>query len=245
MATRNLLCELHAHTTWSDGLLGVREVADLYGAAGFDVLAITDHVVRSTDPYLAGGGGRALSEDDFPAYLEEIERVAARARRAWGLLLVPGVELTYEHPDPAESAHAVAVGLRTFVGLEDGLDDALRSARAAGAALIGAHPYTPAAAAASSRGTARFAAEPEWAAAALDRLELCNRHDFFPWVAEARLPAVACGDFHRLEHLATWKTLVPAERDEESVVQVLRSRRPLALTLVEPAAPAAARPRAA
>jgi hypothetical protein len=26
-----LLCELHAHTTWSDGALGVRDPCDLYG----------------------------------------------------------------------------------------------------------------------------------------------------------------------------------------------------------------------
>ena len=47
MATKlaPLLCELHAHTTWSDGALSVRELADLYGRAGFDVLAVTDHSV--------------------------------------------------------------------------------------------------------------------------------------------------------------------------------------------------------
>jgi histidinol phosphatase-like PHP family hydrolase len=38
-----LLCELHAHTTWSDGALAPAELVDLYGRAGFDVLAITDH----------------------------------------------------------------------------------------------------------------------------------------------------------------------------------------------------------
>ena len=41
-----LLCELHAHTRWSDGDLELADVVDLYGRAGFDVLCITDHVVR-------------------------------------------------------------------------------------------------------------------------------------------------------------------------------------------------------
>jgi predicted metal-dependent phosphoesterase TrpH len=45
-----LLSELHAHSTWSDGDLSVREPVDLYGRSGFDVLAITDHVVRTDDP---------------------------------------------------------------------------------------------------------------------------------------------------------------------------------------------------
>ncbi len=41
-----LLCELHAHTTWSDGALSLRELVDLYGCRGFDVLAVTDHAPR-------------------------------------------------------------------------------------------------------------------------------------------------------------------------------------------------------
>jgi histidinol phosphatase-like PHP family hydrolase len=45
-----LLCELHAHATWSDGALTVPELVDLYSHSGFDVLAITDHVVRADDP---------------------------------------------------------------------------------------------------------------------------------------------------------------------------------------------------
>jgi hypothetical protein len=42
-----MLAELHAHTTWSDGALSSTQVVDLYGRAGFDVLAIRDHVVHS------------------------------------------------------------------------------------------------------------------------------------------------------------------------------------------------------
>jgi predicted metal-dependent phosphoesterase TrpH len=50
-----LLCELHAHTRWSDGDLTVAELVDLYGRNGFDVLCVTDHVVArsSSAVYLA------------------------------------------------------------------------------------------------------------------------------------------------------------------------------------------------
>ena len=47
-----LLCELHAHTRWSDGAFTVPELVDLYGRNGFDVLCVTDHVNRSDDPWL-------------------------------------------------------------------------------------------------------------------------------------------------------------------------------------------------
>jgi hypothetical protein len=147
--------------------------------------------------------------------------------------------------DPTASAHAVAVGVREWIELDDGLDAALCTARASGAALIGAHPYTLEGSASAPRTTARFATEREWAAASLDRFELCNRHDFFPWVAEERLPVVACGDFHRPEHLSTWKTLLPCAREEGAVLDYLRSDRPVSLVRFEADGAAAGAARAA
>jgi hypothetical protein len=57
----------------------------------------------------------------------------------------------------------------------------------------------------------------------VDRYELINRRQTFGWVAEAGLPAVASGDFHQLDQLATWKTVLPCRKEEEDVVQYLRS----------------------
>jgi hypothetical protein len=45
-----LRCALHAHTTNSDGELSPDELARHYERAGFDVLAITDHWVRTRQP---------------------------------------------------------------------------------------------------------------------------------------------------------------------------------------------------
>ena len=228
-----LLCELHAHTTWSDGALSLRAVVDLYGSAGFDVLAITDHVLRSPHDR------PCVHAANYHAYLEEIEAEAERARARYGLRVLPGLELTYDDPEPNRAAHALALGLRSFVSLEDGFERALARARWLGAALVGAHPYSPAVAPGAQRTTARFAAAPEWAAKAVDRFELVNRHEVFEWVARARLPVVATGDFHRRDHLATWKTLLPCPPDEEAIVEHLRSGRRVDLTRVEPLATAA------
>jgi len=52
------------------------------------------------------------------------------------------------------------------------------------------------------------------------------------------MPVVANGDFHRPEHLATWKTLIPAERTQDAVLDYLRSRDPVALTPFRPPAEA-------
>jgi predicted metal-dependent phosphoesterase TrpH len=201
--TTPLLCELHAHSAWSDGDLTLTDLVDLYGRNGFDVLCVTDHV-------------------------------------------------TYDDDEPLNAAHAVAVGLRTFVEMDDGFERALTHARSAGAALIAAHPYDvdssfgqrrraePDGALGATRGavraTARWAAGGHALADLVDRYELVNRRDVFPWVAEAGLPGVASGDFHRLEHLNTWKTLLPCARTERDVVDYLRSGMPVYLVdLAEPA----------
>ena len=81
---RPLLCELHAHTTWSDGALSIHELVDLYGRCGFDVLAITDHVVRGAEPL------------DFDAYLTEIDAEAGASSSA-----------------PASRASSIVSGVRT------------------------------------------------------------------------------------------------------------------------------------
>jgi len=218
-----LLCELHAHTTWSDGMLSVRELCDLYGRSGFDVLAVTDHTTRVA--------GEHVHAENHAAYRTQIEAEAERARTLYDLLVVPGLELTYDDPEPRLAGHAVAVGLRNFAGLEG----ALREARSRGAALVAAHPYGRDVAAGSRRGTGAFAAERELLEPLVDRFELFNRHTLFGWVAEAGLPTVASGDFHRLEHLATWKTMLPCSKSEDAVVDYLRSARPAYLVRLDAA----------
>jgi hypothetical protein len=223
-----LLAELHSHTTWSDGELSIRELVELYGSAGFDVLCISDHAYREDDPVVATGA-RGVRAETYAAYLAEIEDERARALRRYGLLVIPGLELSYNDLDPRRSAHAVAVGLREPVSLADGMTTALRRADAAGAALIGAHPDDDVVTTSRSHPTLGFAADPDGLGALVHRFELFNRSQLFPWVAAAGRATVATGDFHRAEHLGGWKTLVPCGRLETTVVDYLRSSRPVYL----------------
>jgi hypothetical protein len=233
-----LLSELHAHSTWSDGALGVREIVDLYGRAGFDVLCVTDHALREDDPWLtaesANGTPRHVHAGNHAAYLAAIDVEAERARALYGLLVVPGLEVTLNHEDPALAAHAVAVGLRDFVPPELGFGASLQAARAAGAAIIAAHPHGENVDPRPLRTTQRFYREWEELGPHVDRIELFNRDQVFTWVAERRLPPVACGDFHRPEQLASWKTLLPCPAHERAVVDHLRSPRPAYLLPFRP-----------
>lgn len=239
---RPLLAELHAHTTWSDGSLTLPELVDLHGRQGFDVLCVTDHVVRTDDPWRTVHRGRpegVRGRDDHAAYLAGIARETARAEELYGLLVVPGLELTYNDLDPRRAAHAVAIGLHDFVSVDRGIAEAIATAREAGAALVAAHPYDVEPAPSASRRTEAFARDPELAAL-VHRFELFNRDQLFSWVAAAGHAAVASGDVHEPGHVRGWKTLLPCARTEESVVEYLRGPRPAYLVHLERVSPALA-----
>ena len=215
-----LLCELHAHTTWSDGAIDLDAVVDGYGQAGFDVLCLTDHVVRD---------GGMVGEHVAPRYFAAVAAAGRRARDRYGMLVIPGLELTWDDPDDAAAAHALVLGVDRFIGLEDGLEAALEHARDLGAAVVAAHPHALREDDIPGRTTRRWWLDARLRSLA-HRFELINRRQVFAWVAERDLPAVASGDFHRPEHLTTWKTVVRCERDPQAIVEHLRSRAPAMVT---------------
>jgi hypothetical protein len=57
---------------------------------------VTDHVVRSNDVMreLLGAKFRSVDEASWSAYLASIEAEAERAWRMYGMLVIPGLELT-------------------------------------------------------------------------------------------------------------------------------------------------------
>jgi 3',5'-nucleoside bisphosphate phosphatase len=236
-----LLCELHAHTTWSDGSLSLRELVDLYGRTGFDVLCVTDHVLREDDPWWPQEA--CVHEENFGSYVAAIDFEAERARALYDLLVMPGLELTYNDLDPSQAAHAVAIGLREYVSLDAGFVDSLLAGREAGAALLAAHPHGPDGDPAPMRSTRRFWREWQALAPLVHRAELFNGRDVYSWIAGAGVSAVATGDVHAREHVSSWKTLLPCAKDEGELVAFLRSATPAYLVpfRAEPTAePAAA-----
>ena len=118
-----LLCDFHTHTKWSDGVLSVRELVDLYGSTGkFDVIAITDHVLMKKDLLARAGrlatlGRRAFGvrEQDFEAYLDEVRKEAERARDRYGLLVIPGAEITQNRLRGKKNSHIIALDIRKYI----------------------------------------------------------------------------------------------------------------------------------
>lgn len=233
-----LLCDFHVHTTWSDGRLTIAEVIDLYGSTGkFDVIAITDHILMQRDMLAKAGriatlGRRAygVREADFQAYLDEVHRQAERAERQYGMLVVPGAEITQNRLRGKWNSHIIALGIREYVSADQRADEILRHIRRQGAMSIACHPH--------HRTTRRIEISTcylwdhrEELADLVDVWEAANRDDLFSVTSLKHYPYVASSDFHKPKHLYSWKTLLKAERNWPAVRDALRHNTDVALTL--------------
>jgi len=135
-----LLCDFHVHTRWSDGRLSVREVVDLYGRTGrFDVVAITDHILMKRDllgraARLATLGRREFSvtPERFDAYLEDIAAEGRRAKQLYGMLVIPGAEVTQNHIRSRKNSHIVALNIREHISADQSAEDILKEIRRQG-----------------------------------------------------------------------------------------------------------------
>jgi 3',5'-nucleoside bisphosphate phosphatase len=233
-----LLCDFHTHTTWSDGRLSIRELVDLYGQTGrFDVVAITDHVLRKNDALaqaatIATFGRRRFSvpEDAFTEYLGEIAEEAQRARRLYGLLVLPGIEVTRNHVRAKKNAHIIALGVRQFISADQSPEEVLREIRRQGAVSIACHPH--------HRTTRRIEISTCYLWDNRDRLadlvdlwEAANRDDLFSVTSLKHFPYIANSDFHRPRHLYSWKTLVRSRKNWASLKTALLRNTDVAITL--------------
>ena len=224
-----LLADFHVHSTWSDGALSIPEVVDLFGRSGHDVIALTDHVVNS-DSFLGQAAHRlslSVTRENFSAYRAEIEREARRAWDTYKMVVLAGCELTRNAATGARSAHALAIGLETFVSADGPMEEVLSRARDAGAVTIACHPNEQSDWFGNTFYLWRRRRE---IGALVHRWELACRWDLFPPVARARLPYVANSDFHKPEHLWAWKTLLSCDRTPRAILDALRSTAELGAT---------------
>lgn len=108
-----LRCNFHAHTTESDGWLQPALLRRYYAAAGYDVLAITDHDMLTPTP--AGNDN---------------------------MLILGGTELGLRAPQSGGPLHILGIGIeqQPDVGHEASLSQATSAIRASGGLAFVAHP---------------------------------------------------------------------------------------------------------
>jgi predicted metal-dependent phosphoesterase TrpH len=233
-----LLCDFHVHTRWSDGRLTVREVVDLYGRTGkFDVIAITDHILMERDMLaraarlLTLGRRRVgVTRNVFDAYLEDIRHEAKRARRDYGMLVIPGAEVTQNRLRGRKNSHIIALDIKAYISADQSAGDILHAIRRQDAISIACHPH--------HRTTRRIEISTCYLwdhrkelAGLVDVWEAANRDDLFSVTSLKHYPYVANSDFHKPKHLYSWKTLLKCQKDIASIKRALRDNVDIALTL--------------
>ncbi|HEX7151108.1 MAG TPA: phosphotransferase [Thermoanaerobaculia bacterium] len=224
-----LLADFHIHTTWSDGKLSIPAVVDLFGRSGHDVIAITDHVVNADTMIgkITHRFGLTVTAENFHAYRVEIEREKQRAWDEYRMIVFAGFELSQNAVTRNASAHVLALGVDTFISADGSVEEMLLRARRDSEVVVACHPHE----------------QSDWfsntfylwnrrheLADGVDLWEVACRWDLFPPVARARLPYIANSDFHRIEHLDAWKTLLPCALDEREILDTLKRGRGLGVT---------------
>jgi predicted metal-dependent phosphoesterase TrpH len=233
-----LLCDFHVHTQWSDGRLTVRDVVDLYGRTGkFDVIAITDHILMKKDLLarigrLATLGRRnfGVKEENFDEYLADIHAEGARAAHEYGMLVIPGAEVTQNRLNGRKNSHIIELDVKKYISADQKADAILREIRRQDGLSIACHPH--------HRTTRRIEISTCYLwdnrrdlAGLVDVWEAANRDDLFSVTSLKHYPYVANSDFHKPKHLYSWKTLVRCEKSWPAIKRALRQNVDVAVML--------------
>ena len=226
-----LLCDFHIHTKYSDGSVELSRTVDLFGQAGFDVIAITDHVVNGDNPFgkLARRFRFSVNEDNFQDYLTHIRQEAARAWDKYGMLLIPGVEISKNHISSEKSAHMLILDIKEFIPACMSYEKIFLEAKEQNALIIACHPHHTSEI--TNRDTLFLWNNREKYAKYIDAWEIANRDDVFNVISLKKYPYIANSDFHRPRHIYSWKTLLNCEKNIDSVKQCIRHNKGVAITL--------------
>ena len=226
-----LLCDFHIHTTYSDGSVKLRKTIDLFGQAGFDVIAITDHVVNGDNSYgkLARKFKFSLREDTFGDYMAHVREEAMRAWDRYGMLVIPGIEITKTALTSGKSAHFLLIDIEEFIPANWSYEKIFLEAKKQDAIIIACHPHHTSEM--TFVDTLFLWNNRDKYSRYIDAWEIANRDDVFNVISLKKYPYIAGSDFHRIRHLYSWKSLLNCKKDIESIKQCIRSNWGVAITL--------------
>jgi hypothetical protein len=215
------LSDFHIHSTFSDGSLSIPEIVDLYGSQGFGAIAITDHLCEQKNfigkaaRYL----GKTLTEETFDLYQEILRTERARAWNKYGMLLIPGFELTKNSLYNHRAAHVVALNVTEWIDPSADLPVLAHRIREQGGFSVAAHPLSPS----PSKNLPYYLwerrAELE---ASFDAWEVTYGPKILQEVMETKLPKLATSDLHHPKQMAAWRTRLFCSRTAESIFGAIK-----------------------
>lgn len=217
-------CDLHIHSNFSDGKLSIAEIVDLYGSHGFGAIAIADHLCERNNLIgrVSHGLSYSLSKENFDEYVQTIRQEAKRAMFQYGMLVIPGFEITKNSFINHRSAHILILGIEDFIPPELPVEEILEQAKAHGALTIAAHPF--------HTGDFEFQTFYLWSRREklrhlIDAWEMNYRKKIVPEVLNSGLPVIANSDLHHLGHFNSWKSKIYAEKTQEDLFEGIRQQR--------------------
>ena len=223
--------DLHAHTVYSDGKVTPQFRVHEAWLNGLDVIAITDHIeYRPFEKKYAAYLGAEVNEVD----LNSSVRIAQSEAKKWGLVIIPGTEIT-KNGTTVGHFNALFTTDNNTIPSDDPVE-AMRNAKAQGALVMHNHPgwrkpsldYTEAEKAGYDEGL-------------IDGVEVMNSTEFYPGiidsVREKELFIAACSDVHGTTHndygysgYLRPMTLILAENDSlESLKKAMHADRTIAV----------------
>ncbi|MCX8034213.1 MAG: PHP domain-containing protein [Thermodesulfovibrio sp.] len=225
-----LLCDFHIHTKYSDGSVELRKVIDIFGQAGFDVIAITDHVVNGDSMIgkLAYKFRLTVTEENFNEYMENIRYEAERAWNKYEMLVIPGVEISKNYISSDRSAHILILDIKEFIPACKSYEAIFLEAKRQDAIVVACHPHNMKG---EIRNTLYLWNNRDKYEKYIDAWEIANRDDVFSVVSLRKYPYIANSDFHKPVHLYSWKTLLNCEKTASSVKSCIRHNKGVAITL--------------
>lgn len=215
-----MLADLHIHSHYSDGKLSIGEIVDLFGSRGIKIIAITDHLCE--EKTFLGKASKALqktlTKETFPEYLEEIDREGKRALLQYGMMVVPGVEITKNSFSFNRSAHLLAVGIKEFISADGDVIDILGRIKDQDAVTIAAHPVSTKL---IEHQTYHLWDRRRELSAWFDAWEVASGRHLFDEVIRSGLPMIANSDLHVPAQMNSWKTLLHCEQNFQSMKKAI------------------------
>jgi signal transduction histidine kinase/predicted metal-dependent phosphoesterase TrpH len=225
--TEWLLTDLHIHTTFSDGTVPIEEVVKIYGEAGFDTIAITDHLFDTQSPRSLELYDEGKSIKDLEAYFHKIDEVSLWAKESYDLLVIPGLEVC----NLIEDYHILGIDLKEAVDPNQDAGDVIDEIHRQGGLAIASHPHLKLSYfmqgdnVSIQRHPLHLWKHRKRYSEKLDAWEIANGEDLFAIISLEHLRFVANSDFHERHHLSSWKSLIFAEKDKEAVKQAILQRK--------------------
>jgi 3',5'-nucleoside bisphosphate phosphatase len=226
---RWLFCDFHIHTDASDGALSMEAVVDLYGEHGFDVIAITDHILDITTIERQQQEGLPLMAVPEAVFQDQLHRLWREKKRAWSrynMLLIPGAEIT----NNTGQYHLLALDIKEYISPDPPVRDIIDTIHEQEAIAIACHPHYK----------EEVDTQPVYAHLwdhhqeyknLFDAWEVANRDSLFDVVGLRKFNYVANSDFHEMSHIYSWKTMLNCEKNTEAIKEALRANRDVGICL--------------